>query len=114
MSCAHICSTRSSRDMDSRMQTYRVKGCPYCGAEPVLFCEGVGRDKVFILDCLNHPEFPVRGMWPVEYPEGPEEKWALHSDMESVEDLISHWNIDDADPELSQSRFSFDVTLSTR
>ncbi|WP_374008265.1 hypothetical protein [Delftia lacustris] len=103
---------------------YRVKGCPHCGAKPILSAEGEGQDRTFTLDCFKHPDFSVRARHYVEHPEGPgvlrDQQWVIHSEEKAIEEIIADWNDDHgylmlgADPKAIQSRAFFVITLSTK
>lgn len=106
-------------------QIYTVKGCPHCGAKPVLTKLREGRDSAFAIDCsISHGDFiticqlSVERFRGTEVPDVP--KLALFSSEETIQELVAEWNSDHdyfmlgADPERISSRGSFEITLNTK
>lgn len=103
--------------------TYRIKGCPICGTQPVFTMQGEGRDRSFTLECPNHLDFPARSSLDVERLQGtgvPDGlQWVLFSAEQTMEELINEWNCDHAnimcgaDPQFVASLKVFEVSLAT-
>ncbi|MDA8443619.1 hypothetical protein [Paracidovorax valerianellae] len=83
-------------------KVYRVKGCPHCGAEPVLFRIG----GYYALDCNQHRDFDVCAMA------------AIFPDEATIEGLIKIWNDDhhyhmlEANQSILESRQFYEVPLN--
>lgn len=88
-------------------KVYRVKGCPHCGAKPVLYF----KSHFFALDCNEHKDFDVGAVMFI-FPE--ENK----SRDEHVAELVDCWNDNqqylmlEADPIMLESRQFYEVPLS--
>ena len=90
--------------MDSSAPIYQVKGCPHCGAEPVLW----ELEDRLLIECLEHSECPV---WMVSM---------KYSNEESKLLAIEDWNNNDeymrlgANQSILESRGSFGLIFNTR
>ncbi|GKT27090.1 hypothetical protein [Acidovorax sp. SUPP3334] len=101
-------------------KVYHVKGCPYCGAQPVL----TAIDNGFALDCLQHRDFTVRSTEYIvrwvgsDVPDTPVRE--KRTPDEALSELIDGWN-DNRDYErlgtdrnMLESRQFYEVPLSPR
>ncbi|GKS86974.1 hypothetical protein AVMA1855_22500 [Acidovorax sp. SUPP1855] len=101
-------------------KVYRVKGCPHCGAKPVLKAIGNG----FALDCLQHRDFTVRATEYIlhwvgsDVPDTP--VLEKRTPDAALSELIDDWNDNrdyerlGADRNMLESRQFYEVVLSSR
>ncbi|GKS92583.1 hypothetical protein [Acidovorax sp. SUPP2539] len=101
-------------------KVYHVKGCPHCGAQPVL----TAIDNGFALDCLQHRDFTVRSTEYIvrwvgsDVPDTPVRE--SRTPKNTLDELIERWNDNEhyvglgEDQIMLGSRISFEITLSTK